>query len=69
VSVIVERAELFFDPGSESLRFLPEGPYPLGSDRFSWVAIQHGAEASVGSLNIYDAKSWVNQSYALAGRP
>jgi sugar lactone lactonase YvrE len=69
VSVIVEQAELFFDPGNESVRFLPEGPYPLGPDRFSWVAIQHGAQASVGSLNIYDAKSGVNQSYALAGRP
>ncbi|MCY3007800.1 MAG: SMP-30/gluconolactonase/LRE family protein [Planctomycetota bacterium] len=69
VRVISEPAELFFDPGSESLRFLPEGPYPLGSNRFSWVAIQHGPTASVGSLNIYDAKTGVNQSYALPGRP
>lgn len=35
----------------------------------SWVAIQHGADARVGSLNILDLNSGLNQSYSLPGRP
>ena len=60
---------LLLDPGSESLRFLPEGPYPIDENRFSWVAIQHGPTATVGSLNIYDFKTGQNQSHELPGRP
>lgn len=63
------RAELLFLPDSESLRFLPEGPYSLGNGKFSWVGIQHGASATVGSINIFDLKSRRNQSYELPGRP
>ncbi|MFN6130124.1 MAG: SMP-30/gluconolactonase/LRE family protein [Planctomycetota bacterium] len=62
-------ARLLYDPGNESLRFLPEGPYPCGADRFSWVAIQHGSSASSGSLNIYDLTARKNTSYLLPGRP
>ncbi|QDV23797.1 SMP-30/gluconolactonase/LRE family protein [Aureliella helgolandensis] len=62
-------AQLLFLPDSESLRFLPEGPTALGSGRFSWVAIQHGADAQNGSLNIFDVASGTNQQYALPGRP
>lgn len=63
------RARRLYDPGNESLRFLPEGPYPSGPDRFSWVAIQHGPEAASGSLNVFDWKSLSNTSYLLPGRP
>jgi sugar lactone lactonase YvrE len=63
------RARLLFDPGNESLRFLPEGPYPCGPDRFSWVAIQHGPTATSGSLNIYDLRTRTNTSHLLPGRP
>ncbi len=56
-------------PSSAELRFLPEGPYPLGDRKFSWVGIQHGLDATSGSLNIYDMKSGENQSYDLPGRP
>lgn len=62
-------AELLFLPGSEELRFLPEGPTALGAGKFSWVAIQHGAEATTGSLNIYDATDQSHQNFALPGRP
>lgn len=65
----VEQAKLLLDPGSEALRFLPEGPYPIDADRFSWVAIQHGPGAKQGSLNIYDFRTSSNQSYDLPGRP
>ncbi|MCE2813497.1 MAG: SMP-30/gluconolactonase/LRE family protein [Planctomycetaceae bacterium] len=65
----VRQANLLLDPGSEALRFLPEGPYPVDSDRFSWVAIQHGAGATHGSLNIYDFRTASNQSFDLPGRP
>ncbi|MFN6139931.1 MAG: SMP-30/gluconolactonase/LRE family protein [Planctomycetota bacterium] len=65
----VQQVRLLLDPGSEALRFLPEGPYPVDSDRFSWVAIQHGAGATDGSLNIYDFRTASNQSFDLPGRP
>lgn len=56
-------------PDSDELRFLPEGPIPLGDDRFSWVGIQHGIDAQNGSLNIYDMVGQSNQSFVLPGRP
>ena len=61
--------ELLFRPTSAELRFLPEGPYPLGGDRISWVAIQHGADAKIGSLNLLDLRTGKNVSYDLPGRP
>jgi sugar lactone lactonase YvrE len=60
---------VLFRPESEQLRFLPEGPYPNGDDRLSWVAIQHGAAAKTGSLNLFDFISSSNQSFDLPGRP
>lgn len=62
-------AKLLFLPETPEQRFLPEGPTALGDGRFSWVAIQHGAAANYGSLNIFDLKSSKNESYDLPGRP
>ena len=62
-------AELLFLPATEALRFLPEGPTALGVGKFSWVAIQHGATGSCGSLNIFDIASGLHQSFELPGRP
>ena len=65
----ISDAELLFLPASEELRFLPEGPTALGPGKFSWVAIQHGPTASIGSLNIFDVATGTNESFALPGRP
>ena len=56
-------------PETDDLRFLPEGPIPLGEKKFSWVGIQHGAAATSGSLNIFDLASGANQRFDLPGRP
>jgi sugar lactone lactonase YvrE len=56
-------------PDSDTLRFLPEGPISLGDSLFSWVGIQHGLDATFGSLNIYDIASEQNESFDLPGRP
>ena len=60
---------VLFRPESSALRFLPEGPHPCGPDQFSWVAIQHGAAAKSGSLNVFDLAAGRNVSYELPGRP
>jgi sugar lactone lactonase YvrE len=62
-------AELLFMPESSDLRFLPEGPAALGPGVFSWVAIQHSADATIGSLNIYDMTTSTNREYRLSKRP
>ncbi|MFK8110560.1 MAG: SMP-30/gluconolactonase/LRE family protein [Rubripirellula sp.] len=56
-------------PATDALRFLPEGPIPLGESRMSWVGIQHGADAKVGSLNLLDLATGENVSHELPGRP
>ncbi|MCS7469812.1 SMP-30/gluconolactonase/LRE family protein [Stieleria sp. ICT_E10.1] len=56
-------------PDSDALRFLPEGPYQIAPGTFSWVGIQHGADATHGSLNRYDFDSGTNVSQDLPGRP
>jgi sugar lactone lactonase YvrE len=58
-----------FVPDSHDLRYLPEGPTAIGNGRFSWVAIQHGPDSLVGSLNIFDLNSRQNTRYNLPGRP
>lgn len=63
------QAELLYLPESDAERFLPEGPTALGVGKFSWVAIQHGPNSQVGSLNIFDIRTHQNQQYQLAGRP
>jgi len=62
-------ADVLFAPDSSELRFLPEGPIDLGAGKFSWVAIQHGADADVGSLNVYDLNTKTNGCFPLGGRP
>jgi sugar lactone lactonase YvrE len=66
-------ARLLFEPPDRDQRFLPEGPTLLGEGRFSWVGIQHGADARFGSLNIFEsifnADGGKNQTYRLPGRP
>lgn len=62
-------AEVLYEPSDSELKFLPEGPFDLGDERFSWVGIQHGADARYGSLNIFDTKTGQNNSYRLPGRP
>jgi sugar lactone lactonase YvrE len=62
-------ADVLFAPPTEELKFLPEGPTDLGNGHFSWIGIQHGAEAKFGSLNLFDVSSQTNRSIPLAGRP
>jgi sugar lactone lactonase YvrE len=62
-------ADVLFSPESSELRFLPEGPIGLDSGKCSWVAIQHGADATHGSLNVYDLSTGTNGCFPLAGRP
>ncbi len=61
--------EILFRPDSAALRFLPEGPYSLTGGRMSWVAIQHGADSTEGSINILNLSDGTNASFALPGRP
>lgn len=63
------QAKLLFLPDNAQQRFLPEGPTALGDGKFSWVAIQHGPNATMGSLNIFDLASEKNQRFDLPGRP
>lgn len=62
-------ATVLYRPEDRRLRFLPEGPYPLGDSSMSWVAIQHGADANVGSLNLLNIATGDNCSHVLPGRP
>jgi sugar lactone lactonase YvrE len=62
--------EVLYRPESPELRFLPEGPYPYGREgQFSWVAIQHSATSTTGSLNVFDIPTRTNRRFPLPGRP
>ncbi|MDP7277376.1 MAG: SMP-30/gluconolactonase/LRE family protein [Planctomycetaceae bacterium] len=61
--------EVLWQPDSDSLGYLPEGPVECSRGRISWVAIQHGPEDSNGSLNLLDPATGTNRSLALPGRP
>lgn len=61
--------QLLYQPPVQELRFLPEGPYPCGEQKFSWVSIQHGPLETTGSLNIFDTHYGSNESIALPFRP
>jgi sugar lactone lactonase YvrE len=62
-------ASILYRPESPELSFLPEGPYSLGNGRISWVAIQHGADSTAGSVNILDLNTGQNKCHQLPGRP
>jgi sugar lactone lactonase YvrE len=62
-------AQLLYQSGTPELEFLPEGPYPYGESHLSWVAIQHGASAVQGSINLLDLASGRNRSFEMPGRP
>jgi sugar lactone lactonase YvrE len=62
-------ARPLLQPSDNQLRFLPEGPYPCGDGRISWVAIQHAADVENGSLNFLDLANAENDSLPLQGRP
>lgn len=61
--------EVLYRPQTNGLRFLPEGPMALAQDLFSWVAIQHGKNSLIGSLNILDVSTGTNTNHELPGRP
>ncbi len=61
--------EVLYRPERDELRFLPEGPIWCGGGMLSWVAIQHGADGLVGSLNVFDLPTRRNQTFELPGRP
>lgn len=60
---------LLHSPSTEELRFLPEGPYSLDDGIISWVGIQHGANATAGSVNLLNVNEATNTSFDLPGRP
>jgi len=62
-------AEVLFTPDSEDLRFLPEGPTRLRNGLLAWVAIQHAADLTQGSVCLLDLASGVNRRIDVPGRP
>lgn len=63
------QAEVAYIPPTSELRYLTEGPYRVDENRVSWVAIQHGRDAQVGSLNLLNLATGENRNVALPGRP
>ncbi len=68
-SIPTTQCSVFFRPDTDALRFLPEGPYTVDDGVVSWVGIQHGADARVGSVNLLNVATGQNQSFRLPGRP
>lgn len=65
----IEEAQLLYLPDQEEIRYLPEGSTAIEQGKFSWVAIQHGPDSRIGSLNIFDLLTGENVRYDLPGRP
>lgn len=61
--------DVLLRPAASELRFLPEGPYPYGDGRLSWVSIQHGLNSTVGAINVFDFATGANSTHELPGRP
>ena len=64
----------FYEPESEELKFLPEGPRVLqnfgdAEPLLGWVAIQYGVDKLHGSLNLLNLETRANQTFELPGRP
>ncbi len=62
-------AEVILRPEQDQLQFLPEGPCQLSPGVVSWVAIQHGGDSPIGSINVLSLGDRNNRSVALTGRP
>ena len=68
-------AKPFFQPRDEPLRYLPEGPRVLQNlpgrtgNFLGWVGIQHGADATNGSINVLNLGTGENFTHDLPGRP
>jgi sugar lactone lactonase YvrE len=65
-------AEPFYEPQTEALRYLPEGPRILRNypgRKLGWVAIQHAADDPNGSVNMLDLETRENRSFPVSGRP
>jgi len=56
-------------PNTPEVRFLPEGPYQAPDGQISFVGIQHGADATIGSINILGEDPDFCQCHELPGRP
>ncbi len=65
----IYECDVLYRPEDLHLAFLPEGPIDMGGGQFSWVAIQHGADTTHGSLNVFDLSARTNKNYPLTGRP
>jgi len=61
--------KILLRPESDAFRFLPEGPYSCPDGRLSWVAIQHGSDATSGSIHLLDPVTARDESFELQGRP
>ena len=64
----------FYEPESEELKFLPEGPRVLqnfgdAEPLLGWVAIQYGVDKLHGSFNLLNLETRANQTFELPGRP
>jgi sugar lactone lactonase YvrE len=68
-------ARPFFQSPNEQLRYLPEGPRVLQNapgrpgSFLGWVGIQHGPDATSGSINILNLDTGQNFTHDLPGRP
>jgi sugar lactone lactonase YvrE len=65
----VIETEVLYRPESAEVRYLPEGPCQLNDGRISFVGIQHGADSSVGSINLLLPIGGNCMTYELPGRP
>ena len=68
MGVLIHQAEVLYRSPKMALRYLPEGPSVCGPNQVSWVAIQHGVDARVGSFNVLDTRSKANKTVNLPGR-
>ena len=62
-------ASVVFQPDDSELTYLPEGPSEFSPGVISWVAIQHGGDSQVGSINLLNLSSGENRKHDLPGRP
>jgi len=67
--MLIYKTNILHRPSTSELRYLPEGPYSCNQGCISWVAIQNGTDAKVGSLNVLNLERDENESFAMDGRP